>query len=217
MIVTIDGPAGAGKSSVSRRLADALGFRFLDTGAMYRAIALKGLRHQVDWHDEHKLANLAEHTELEMHGDSVLMDGEDVSEAIRTVMVTQVTCYSANNIDVRRRLVELQREIAAGQDMVCEGRDQGTVVFPNADCKIFLTASPEERARRRCNELIAKGQPVQLQQIYEQQVKRDREDEQRKIGGLRKAEDAVELVTDGLSEEEVLSQLVAIVQRCQHA
>ncbi len=217
MIVTIDGPAGAGKSSISRRLAETIGYEFLDTGAMYRAIALLGLRANTDWEDEQRLVDFARTVEMDLSGPRVLLFGEDVTEEIRTQRVTAVTRYSAKNVGVREQLVRLQREIAHGKDIVTEGRDQGTLVFPNAECKIFLTASPEERARRRVNDLAARGESVEFDDILQQQAKRDEEDSQREVGPLRKAEDATEVMTDGMTEEEVLAKLVQIVQRCQHA
>ncbi len=217
MIVTIDGPAGAGKSSISRRLAETIGYEFLDTGAMYRAIALLGLRANTDWEDEQRLVDFARTVEMDLSGPRVLLFGEDVTEEIRTQRVTAVTRYSAKNVGVREQLVRLQREIAHGKDIVTEGRDQGTLVFPNAECKIFLTASPEERARRRVNDLAARGESVEFDDILQQQAKRDEEDSQREVGPLRKAEDATEVMTDGMTEEEVLTKLVQIVQRCQHA
>ncbi|MBI1249192.1 (d)CMP kinase [bacterium] len=217
MIVTIDGPAGAGKSSVSRRLADSLGFQFLDTGAMYRVVALKGLRAEVNWDDAARLVTFAETLCLQLSGGQVLLDGEDVTQEIRSQKVTQVTRYAAGNVGVRHELVRLQREFAAGKDVVTEGRDQGTLVFPHAECKIFLTASPEERARRRVIDLAARGETVAFDDILQQQARRDEEDSQREVGPLRKADDAIELLTDGMNEDEVLQKLIEIVRRCQHA
>lgn len=217
MIVTIDGPAGAGKSSISRRLADELGFEFLDTGAMYRAVALKGLRAEIDWDDTDRLAEFAKSASIDLSGSAVILDGEDVSHEIRTQQVTEVTRYAANNVGVREELVRMQREIADGKDIVTEGRDQGTLVFPNAECKIFLTASPEERARRRVEDLANRGEKVDFELILQQQTKRDEEDTQREVGPLLKAEDAIEVMTDGMTEAEVLEKLVGIVQRFQHA
>jgi len=217
MIVTIDGPAGAGKSSISRRLADELGFEFLDTGAMYRAVALLGLRAEMDWADVDRLVEIAKSAAIDLSGRAVLLDGEDVSHEIRSQQVTEVTRFAASNVGVREELVRLQREIAQGKDIVTEGRDQGTLVFPHAECKIFLTASPEERARRRVADLAARGETVDFQVILQQQAKRDEEDTRREVGPLLKAEDAVEVMTDGMSEAEVLQKLVDIVQRYQHA
>ncbi|RCS46120.1 (d)CMP kinase [Bremerella cremea] len=217
MIVTIDGPAGAGKSSISRQLAEALGFAFLDTGAMYRAVALLGLRAEIDWADTDRLVELTQTATINLTGSAVFLNGEDVTQDIRTQRVTQATRYAANNVGVREQLVKMQRAIAAGQDIVTEGRDQGTLVFPKAECKIYLTASPEERARRRVSDLAARGESVEFQQILEQQSTRDEEDQRREVGPLRKAANAIEVLTDGMTPEEVLQKLIKIVGRCQHA
>src|SRR6478672_1636731 len=176
MIIAIDGPAGAGKSSIASRLAERLSFAFLDTGAMYRAVALAALRSSLGAQDEEAIAALADNLTIEFDGKRTLLDGEDVSTAIRTVEVSAAVHLAADNIAVRRRLVELQRGIASGRDIVTEGRDQGTVAFPNADCKIFLTASREERARRRRDELIARGENVTYDEILFQQDDRDQRD-----------------------------------------
>ena len=165
MIITIDGPAGAGKSSVARALARRLGFRFLDTGAMYRAVALAGMRRGLDWDLPDDLARLARKLDLRVAGERILLDGEDVTEAVRTSAVTAVTRYAADNPQVREHLVKLQRALAADDNVVTEGRDQGTVAFPDAECKIFLTASPQERARRRLGDLQSQGEPVTLEQV----------------------------------------------------
>ena len=210
MIITIDGPAGAGKSSVAKMLAQRLGFRFLDTGAMYRAVALAALRHGLDWDVPDDLAQLARKIHLRLDGERIFLDGEDVTEAIRTSEVTAVTRYSAGNPKVRKRLVELQHEAAAGQNIVTEGRDQGTVAFPNAECKIFLTATPLERARRRLHELQTRGEPVALEQVLTAQERRDREDAARKVAPLKPAADAVEICTDGMTLEQVVEKLAAL-------
>jgi len=215
MIVTIDGPAGAGKSSVARALAQRLGFGYLDTGAMYRAVALAGLREGVDWGRPEQLAGLARQVKLEVVGPSILLDGEDVTEAVRASEVTAVTRFAADNLGVRDRLVGLQRAVAARCDLVTEGRDQGTVAFPLAECKIFLTASPDQRARRRQADLEAQGEPVVLQQVLSDINRRDQEDVSRPVGPLRHAADAIEVVTDGLTIAQVVDRLVAIVARCR--
>ena len=212
MIVAIDGPAGAGKSSISRALAEQLGFAFLDTGAMYRAVALAALRAGIDWERPADLAQLARRLQIELRHERTLLDGEDVSQAIRTREVTAHIFYAADNPAVREHLVALQREAAAGRDVVTEGRDQGTVAFPQAECKIFLTASPLERARRRLTELQQRGEESSLEEILAQQNERDRRDSTRAVGRLLKADDAVEVVTDGLAPEEVVERLVAIVK-----
>jgi cytidylate kinase len=211
MIVAIDGPAGAGKSTISRRLAERLGFAFLDTGAMYRAVALAALRCGLSVNDVEAIARLATELTIDFDGVHTLLNGEDVSTAIRTTEVSAAVYLAADNIAVRRRLVELQRTIAAGRDIVTEGRDQGTVAFPNADYKIFLTASREERARRRRDELIARGENVTYDEILFQQDDRDQRDAQRPVGALIKAQDAIEVCTDGLSLEQVADRLEQIV------
>ena len=146
MVVTIDGPAGAGKSSVARALARRLGYSFLDTGAMYRAVALAAQRRGVPWSDSQGLANLTRRITIRLSDDAVFLDGEDVTRAIRSPDITEATRHVADNVPVRRQLAHLQRQIAQGGEYVTEGRDQGTVVFPDARCKIFLTASAAERA-----------------------------------------------------------------------
>ena len=212
MIVTIDGPAGAGKSSVARSLARRLGFCFLDTGAMYRAVALAAMRGDVAWDDRRAIADLAAHLPLEMKGDQVLLGGDDVTDAIRQPEVTANTKFVADNPQVRAHLVALQRRLAQGVHVVTEGRDQGTVAFPHADCKFFLTASAAERARRRHEQLLAAGQNVPLAEVLAQQNQRDAEDENRGVGALVAAEDAIHVRTDGMSVEEVVDLLEQAVR-----
>ncbi|RIK76042.1 MAG: (d)CMP kinase [Planctomycetota bacterium] len=212
MIVTIDGPAGAGKSLVARMLAERLGFRFLDTGAMYRAAALAALRRNVDWNDESAVAAVVAAAKIESLPDRVLLDGEDVTQAIRTVEITKLTRHTANNPQVRRHLVALQRHVVAAGNYVTEGRDQGTVAFPNAECKIFLVASPEERARRRHRDLVARGETIALEEVLAQQTERDQSDSARAAGPLIAAPDAVEVNTDGLTPEQVVDKLVSVAR-----
>jgi CMP/dCMP kinase len=211
MIITIDGPAGAGKSTVARALAHRLGFRFLDTGAMYRAVALAALRRGLDWDAPDDLARLARKLDIRIFGERILLDGEDVTEAVRTSEVTAVTRYAADNPQVREVLVELQHKLAGDDDVVTEGRDQGTVAFPDAACKIFLTASPAERARRRLLDLQTQGEPVTLDQVLAAQDRRDREDAARAVGPLTPAADAVEVCTDGMTVEEVVVKLQSLI------
>jgi CMP/dCMP kinase len=213
MIITIDGPAGAGKSSVARALARRLGFRFLDTGAMYRAVALAGRRAGLDWDAPGDLARLAQKLDLRVAGDRLLLNGEDVTDAVRTSEVTAVTRYAADNPQVREHLVKLQRTIAGNDNVVTEGRDQGTVVFPAAACKIFLTASPTERARRRLHDLQSQGEPVTLEQVLTAQERRDCQDASRPVGPLTPAPDAVEVATDGMSLEAVVERLEQLARK----
>src|SRR5437870_2513203 len=147
MIITIDGPAGAGKSSAARALAQRLGFEFLDTGAMYRAVTLAGLRAGADLANQDALRALLDNLQLEMTPGHIVVNGEDVTGAIRSPEVTAASGAVASSALVRQRLVDMQRRLAAGRNIVCEGRDQGTIVFPDAACKFFLSADPAERAR----------------------------------------------------------------------
>lgn len=212
MIITIDGPAGAGKSSVARRLAKRLGFRFLDTGAMYRAVALAGHRRGIDLADTQALARLAAELVIDVDEQRVLLDGEDVTQTIRTSQITALTHYAADNALVRRVLVKLQRAAAAGKNVVTEGRDQGTIVFPQAECKIYLDASPEERARRRMQDLRARGETPEFAEVLAQQEQRDQRDRSRPVGPLILAEDAEVVVTDGLEPDEVVDRLEALAR-----
>ena len=212
MIVAIDGPAGAGKSSAARALARRLGFRFLDTGAMYRAVALAALRRGLDWKNSEALAALARGLRMEVDERRVLLDGEDVTDAIRTSEVTAVTHYAANNQAVREHLVSLQRQAAGRDNVVTEGRDQGTVAFPDAECKIFLTATPAERARRRLLDLEQRGETASFEDVLAQQNLRDERDAARQVGPLKPAADAIQVITDGLTPEEVVDRLEELVR-----
>jgi cytidylate kinase len=214
MIITIDGPAGAGKSSAARTLAQRLGFEFLDTGAMYRAVALAALRAGVNLHDESSLAGLVASLCLKMPpGGRVLLDGEDVTGQIRTREVTAATGAVADSPAVRRRLAQMQRDIAQDRNMVCEGRDQGTIVFPDAACKFFLFADPLERARRRQSEMEARGERVELQQLLREQEIRDRRDAARDLAPMKPAADAVLLDSTRLGAEQVVEAMIAEVRR----
>jgi cytidylate kinase len=215
MIVTIDGPAGAGKSSAARGLARRLGFRFLDTGAMYRAVTLAAREQGVDLAAAQELAHLAGCIRVELTGDRVLLDGRDVTQAIRRFDITSATHYAADNPGVRAQLVEWQRTAAAGDNVVTEGRDQGTVVFPHAEVKIFLTADEHQRAQRRHRDLVARGENVSFDDVLANQQLRDHRDATRAVGALVKAADAIEVSTDGLSPEEVIARLEELVRAKQ--
>ncbi len=213
MIITIDGPAGAGKSSAARALARRLGCEFLDTGAMYRAVTLAALRAGLDPHDQDALACLMRTIRLELPPGGILLDGKDVSGQIRTHEVDRATSTIADSPVVRRRLGEMQRAVAAGRRMVCEGRDQGTVVFPDAFCKFFLSAAPEERARRRQAEMAARGDTVELDALLRALEERDRRDAARNLAPMRPATDAVVLDSTGRSLHEVVDRMEAEVRR----
>jgi CMP/dCMP kinase len=200
MVVAIDGPAGAGKSSVARALADALDFTYLDSGAMYRAVGLMTLRHGG------AASGQAERLELQL-ADRVIANGEDVTEAIRAPDVSEAASRVATNPRVRAALVDKQRELLAGGDWVAEGRDIGTVVAPDAALKVFLTASPEERARRRADEL---GTDVDT--VLRDQALRDAQDSSREHSPLAIAPGAIELDTTGLSLDEVVERIARLVR-----
>ena len=199
MVVAIDGPAGAGKSTVARAAAQALGFTYLDSGAMYRAAALKLLE------EGGAASERAEELEIEL-GDRVLAGGRDVSEAIRTPEVSEAASRIATNAKVRKALTDKQRALLAEGDWVAEGRDIGTVVAPAAEVKVYLVADPAERARRRARELGTDAETVMRDQAL-----RDAQDEGREHSPLRAADDAVELDTTGLTVEEVVERITALV------
>jgi cytidylate kinase len=220
LIVTIDGPAGSGKSTVARRLAERLDATFLDTGAMYRAITLAAVRDGVELSDERQLAQVVQKHRFQFEATRgkmlVSIDGQDVTEAIRDCELTAQVRFAAAASLVRQQLVAMQREFAARHArIVTEGRDQGTVVFPEANVKFYLTADPRERARRRKAELDAQGQPADLEQIRQAIEARDRSDENRAVGPLKPAPDAVLVDTTSLSVEEVVEQVYRHVEeRC---
>jgi cytidylate kinase len=212
MIITLDGPAGAGKSSAARALAARLGWCYMDTGAMYRAVTLVALERGVALDDAERMAGLVESVVIEFHAGRVLIDGRDVSQQIRSERITAATRPVADAPPVRAAMKRVQRRMAAGLDVVTEGRDQGTEVFPHADVKVFVTASPEERARRRHREEVARGSGLSLADVLAAQAVRDDGDRSRTVGAMRAAADAVILETDGLAPEEVVERLVALVE-----
>lgn len=212
MIVTIDGPAGTGKSTAARRLAERLGFEFLNTGAMYRAVALTCLDRQIPPGAEADVAAVTVTLSIAFRDQKLWLNGQDVSAAIREAAVTEAASRVASHPSVRSHLVELQRRCADGVDLVTEGRDQGTVVFPQAECKIYLTASAEERTRRRQRELEAQGQQVDRDALLADIIERDRRDETRACAPLKPADDAVIVDTSHLTAEEVLAELEQLVR-----
>jgi CMP/dCMP kinase len=207
MVIAIDGPAGAGKSSVARAVAAALGFTYLDSGAMYRCVALAGLERGADLDDAAAMGEVAGALEIAFDGDSVLLDGSDVSAAIREPGVTQASSRVSVHPPVREAMVARQRQLIAAGRYVAEGRDIGTVVSPEAPLKVFLTASAQERARRRAAQT---GEDPAA--VLAAQRERDRRDETRQHSALRAADDAVELDTTALSLDQVVSEVVSFAR-----
>ncbi len=208
-IVAIDGPAGAGKSTVARQLARKLGFSMIDTGAIYRSVALAARRAEVPWDDDEGLRKLLDAgLGLQFVEDRVLLKGHDVTEAIRTPEISRGASVVSARPVVREKLLGLQRELGmkAPKGAVLEGRDIGTVVFPDAQVKIFLTASDEARARRRHAELADKGLPVPFEEVLADQRRRDKDDSERAIAPLKPAEDAILVDTTGLDLDEVVER-----------
>ena len=213
MIVTIDGPAGTGKSTVAKTLASRLGFEFLNTGAMYRAVAYACLQRELDLADVEAVGQVAPKLEIAFTKSRLILDGHDVTEAIHGQEVTLGASVVAANPLVRGCLVALQQAAARGTSLVTEGRDQGTVVFPEAECKFFLTASPVERAKRRQRELQAKGEILPLEDLLSQQALRDERDQTRACSPLQPAEDAILIDTTAMSLEEVTGYLESLVHQ----
>lgn len=216
MIVTIDGPAGAGKSTAARALAQRLGFEFLDTGAMYRAVTWAGLEKGINLEDASAVAEMARCLDIQFDGPRVTVDGVDATGQLRSPQVTVESRHVAGNLEVRRHLVTLQQRFGENRNIVTEGRDQGTVVFPNAECKFYVTADPQERAVRRQREFADRGQNVSLNELLAQQSERDERDAARDFGGMRAASDAITIDTTGLSHDEVVQVLEAHTRARMH-
>ena len=219
MIVAIDGPAGAGKSTVARCIAERLAWRYLDTGAMYRALTLKALRTGTNLTDDRELAALCVRTSLGLthDGAGVVLDGANVSEEIRDPHVTQHVRYVAASQPVRTWMRELQRSFARAGNLVAEGRDMGTVVFPNADKKFYLDASAKERAQRRWRQLKTQNPNISIDRVLQDIVERDRSDKTRNVAPLRKAPDAVYIDTTALSVGEVILTVLREIRQAQKA
>jgi cytidylate kinase len=208
MVIAIDGPAGAGKSSVARAVAAEIGFTYLDSGAMYRCVGLAALEGDISLEDREALGQLAEGLEIGFDGRRVLLGGRDVSDEVRAPGVSAAASRVSVHPRVREAMVARQRELIAAGRYVAEGRDIGTVVSPEAPLKVFLTASEEERARRRAAET---GEPVE--EVLAAQRRRDASDSEREHGALRAADDAVRLDTTGLALDEVVGRVVALARK----
>ena len=201
--IAIDGPAGSGKSTIAKALAKELGLDNNDTGAMYRAFGYKIRDTGIDMHNPAELRTLLDSTDIDFDHGKTLLDGEDVSGLIRTPEVSMLASDCSAIAEVRQKLVKLQQAMGETKSVVMDGRDIGTVVFPNAQYKFFLTASSRERARRRFAELTAKGEKTTFEEVLEDMVKRDTQDTTRKVTPLRKADDALEVDTTSMNIEQV--------------
>lgn len=213
VVIAIDGPAGAGKSTLAKRLAARLGFTYIDTGAMYRAVALWGIRQKVEMTDRHRMEQLALAAEIDLAPGRISLNEEDVTDAIRTPEASNGASQVAVIPGVRRAMVAKQREIGQRTSVVMEGRDIGTVVFPDADVKIYLDAHPDERARRRAEEMRARGEPADQRALAAQMRERDQRDSTRADSPLSQAPDAVYVDSTGLSLDEVEEALLQIVRK----
>ncbi|NJM00719.1 MAG: (d)CMP kinase [Synechococcaceae cyanobacterium SM2_3_2] len=220
-LIAIDGPAGAGKSTVARRVAAQLGLLYLDTGAMYRALTWLALEKGIPLDNQAQLTELSQQAQIRLNtqagqqptvGTQVWVNGIEVTTQIRSTQVTQAVSRVSAWPGVRRAMVELQRQIGQAGGVVLEGRDIGTAVFPNAELKIFLTASPRQRAQRRQRELLSQGVDVDLGSLQEQIQSRDQQDSQRTVAPLKKADDAVVIDSDALTIEQVQAEIVALYQ-----
>ena len=212
VVVAIDGPSGAGKSTIARRVADRLGFTYIDTGAMYRAVALWARRQNLDVSDAHRMEPLARAATIDLQPGRIWLNGEEVTEAIRTPEISNSASKISEIPGVRRAMVDLQRAIGLSASVVMEGRDIGTVVFPDAEVKVFLDAQLAERVRRRLIDLHAKGDPIGEAELTAQMRERDLRDSTRSDSPLRQAPDAIFLDTTHMTIEQVVEAILKIVR-----
>jgi cytidylate kinase len=215
LVITVDGPAGAGKSSAARELARRLGFRLVDTGALYRALAWVVRAAGIDPGDTGALARLLERTRVELRGDRVLVDGRDVTAEIRTPEISRLTSLLTTLAPVRDKMTPLQRALAAQGGVILEGRDTGTVVWPEAEVKFYLDADLETRARRRHQDLLAQGVDMDLAAVTADVARRDRQDTERALAPLRRPSDAVVLDTTRLGLDDVVERMRAVVEQAR--
>ncbi len=216
MIIAIDGPAGAGKSTIAKLIAKQLNLVYIDTGAMYRAVGLKAKRNNIACSEQKKIEEMLKNTEVELKNEdgatAVYLDGENVSKEIRLPEISRMASDISAVPVVRYAMVEMQRAMAKKTDTILDGRDIGTFVLPNADVKIFLTASVDERAERRYKELIARGENVKKEEVRSDIEKRDYNDSHRALAPLKKADDATEVDTTGMTIDEVCEKIISIVR-----
>ena len=210
--IAIDGPGGAGKSTIAKQVARALDIDYIDTGAMYRAVGYKLIRDNVDMYDEDALLAMLEATDIDFSGGKTILDGQDISDRIRTQEISRKASECSALAPVRAKLVELQKKMGSTKSVIMDGRDIGTVVLKDAELKIYLTASAEERAERRYKELLLKGEDISYEKVLADMQERDYNDMHREITPLRKADDAIELDTTGMSIDEVTEYILRKVK-----
>ena len=211
--IAIDGPAGSGKSTAAKNLAEALGIEYIDTGAMYRAVAYKAIESGTALDDDDSVKDMLKNTEIDFFGGNVYLDGEDVSGKIRQPEISKAASTVSQLAACRSRLAELQRQIASSKSIVMDGRDIGTNVLPNADYKFYVTASPEKRAERRLAELKEKGSEFTFEEVLKDINDRDSKDMNRALNPLKKADDATEIITDDLDIEGTTQKLMGYIDR----
>ena len=212
MIIAIDGPAGSGKSTIAKLIAEDLGLVYLDTGAMYRLVTLKALNDGILGNLD-KIIKMLDNLNIDIKENGFYLDDIDVSEEIRKPVISENVSDIAAIREVREKMVDLQRKFSESKNVILDGRDIGTVVFPNADVKIFLVADAKERSNRRYKELVAKGENVRIEEIYENILKRDEIDSTRKESPLKKADNAIEVDTTSKNIEEVKNEILNIVRK----
>jgi cytidylate kinase len=217
MIIAVDGPAGSGKGTVTKRIEKELGFLNLDTGATYRCVALEVLRKKISVEDEEKVIEIAKNINIEINNlgekDIILLNNEDVSKEIRTKEVTAIVSQVSSIIPVRKIMVEVQRKLAQGKNVIVEGRDIGTVVFPNADIKIYLDANEEIRAQRRYKENLENGINTTYEEVLENVKMRDYNDMHKAVGALKKADDAIVIDSSKMTIDEVVEEIKEIIEK----
>ncbi|MGL5346988.1 MAG: (d)CMP kinase [Peptostreptococcaceae bacterium] len=209
LVIAVDGPAGAGKSTIAKIIAEKLNINYIDTGAMYRAITHKCLVNNIDINNEEEVKKIAKKTDIDFRDNNIYLDGKIVNDEIRTIEVSNNVSNVAKIKEVRYLMVDVQREIGRRNSVILDGRDIGSYVFPNADYKFFLVATPEERGQRRHIELTNKGYDVSLDEIIKDIIKRDEIDSNREFAPLVKAKDAIEIDTTGKSIEQVVESVIS--------
>lgn len=212
LVIAVDGPAGAGKSTIAKIVADKLNINYIDTGAMYRAITYKVLQNNINVNNEDQIIEIAKNSDIDFKDNNIYLDGKILKEEIRTPEVSNNVSNIAQIKEVRYLMVDVQREIGNKSSVILDGRDIGSYVFPNADYKFFLVASPEERGERRYKELIKKGYDTSLEEVIKDVIRRDEIDSNREFAPLVKASDAIEIDTTGKSIDEVVESVISKIR-----